>query len=180
MDKKMVMAGAVAIFAIGMIIGNYAIQSFNKPPEPSAETKSLVGTSVPDFSLLALDGVRENNKQWLGKVQVINFWATWCGPCKDEIPVLIELQNEYGGQGLQVIGISIDSKKEEVIDYAKEMGINYVLLNDRDAMDVGYMLGNDAGIIPYTLIIDRSGKIAHMKYGRADRADLEPTIKQLL
>lgn len=180
MDKKLVMVGAVAIFAVGMIAGNYAIQGFLKPPEPSAETKSLIGTSVPDFTLLALDGVRENNKQWLGKVQIINFWATWCAPCKDEIPELIALQEKYGGQGLQTIGISIDSKKEEVVEYAKQAQINYPLLHGRDAMDVGFILGNDAGIIPYTVIIDRSGKISLIKYGRAKREDLEPTIQQLL
>ena len=180
MKNKHVIIGAVAIFLVGAVLGNYAVKMFRTPPEPSAETQSLIGSKLPEYSLLGLDGVRERGEQWLGKVQVINFWATWCPPCKREIPTLIELQNNYRNHNLQVIGIAMDDA-EPVRAYAKKSGINYpVLVGEQDVIDVSEQLGNDLGILPYTIITDQAGNITFIRYGEVDAATLENEIKKLI
>jgi len=179
MNKKNLMAIAVAIVIFGAIIGNFATNMFSQTSKPAAEAPSLIGSNLPEYRLLSLDGVRENGNQWLGKVQVINFWATWCPPCKREIPTLIELQNDYNDRGLQVIGIALD-EADAVAKYVKEHGINYpTLAGDDDVVDVSVQLGNDLGILPYTVIADRSGKISFIRYGEVDREMVENEINKL-
>jgi len=178
MNKKLIM-GAVAVFVIGVVIGNYAIKWFRQPPEPSTATQSLIGTTLPQFSLVGLDGVREDVSQWQGKVRVINFWATWCPPCKREIPAMIELQESYGRQGLQIVGIAMDNS-EAVQEYVKESAINYPILLGDDAIEIAEKLGNDMGLLPYTVIVDQTGAIAYIRYGEVDRDTLESEIKKLL
>lgn len=179
MNKKNVMAITVAIVIFGAVIGNFAVNMFSQTAEPAAEAPSLIGSQLPEYRLLSLDGVRESGNQWLGKVQVINFWATWCPPCKREIPTLIKLQNDYRDQGLQVIGIALD-KPEAVSKYVTEKGINYpVLAGDDDVVEVSTQLGNDLGILPYTVIADKTGKISFIRYGEVDRETVENEIKKL-
>jgi len=180
MNQKLIIAGAIIIFAIGMYLGGSIIDMFRQPPEPSAETQTLIGSSAPIYQLKALDGVRESSDQWAGKVQIVNFWATWCPPCKREIPALMALQDQYSNQGLQVIGIALDNE-QRAKDYAIENNINYaVLVGEKEASDISDQLGNDMGILPYTIIIDRQGKIRYIKYGEADQRTLEKEILPLL
>jgi len=179
MNKKVTMIGAIAVFVIGVVIGNYAIKLFRQPPEPSTATQSLIGTALPQFSLVGLDGVREDVGQWQGKVRVFNFWATWCPPCKREIPAMIELQESYGRQGLQIVGIAMDNR-EAVQEYVKESGINYPILLGDDAIEIAEKLGNDMGLLPYTVIVDQAGNITYIRYGEVERNALESEIKKLL
>ena len=171
--------GATILFIVGVIGGNIFVSSLRQPPEPSEQTQSLIGSPLPEFSLLGLDGVRENIKQWQGKALIINFWGTWCPPCKREIPALIDLQSNYQRHGLQVIGIALD-RLEPVKDYVNENGINYPILLGDDAIDIAQLLGNDMGLLPYTVIVDQIGNVAYVKNGEADRAVLEEKIKELL
>ena len=181
MNKKAMMAGAVVIFIVGMIAGNMIIKAIKAPPEPSETSQSLIGSPAPAFSLQALDGVREESSQWLGQVQVVNFWATWCPPCKREIPLLIDTQERYGNRGVQIIGIAVQDKLEGVRAYAQEKGINYVVLDGgSDGVDIATQYGNDMGILPYTVLVDRNGKIAFLKYGEIDKKTLESEIDKLL
>ncbi len=181
MNKKTMMVGAVVIFLAGSVLGNFAIKMFKQPPEPSEATQSLIGSPVPPFHLKALDGVREDSSQWLGKVQVLNFWGTWCPPCKEEIPTLIDVQERYGDRGVQIIGISVQDRLESVKTYAREKGINYTLLDgDGDGVDLASALGNDLGILPYTVLVDRNGNIAYIKYGLISLKTLESEIIKLL
>jgi len=181
MNKKMTWVGAILVFFIGAIGGNYIVKMLRQPPEPSAETQTLIGNPMPAFSLVGLDGVREESGQWIGKIQLINFWATWCPPCKREIPELVKLQEKYRSHGLQVVGIALDRDIEEIRKYAEEKGINYPVLTDaKEAADVAQRLGNDMGLLPYTLITDQAGNVAYIKYGEADRKTLEREIKKLL
>ncbi len=181
MNKKTVMVGAVVIFLAGSILGNFAIKMFKQPPEPSEATQSLIGSPAPTFHLKALDGVREDSSQWLGKIQVINFWGTWCPPCKEEIPTLIDVQERYADRGVQIIGISVQDKLSAVKRYAQDNGINYVLLDgDNDGIDLATQLGNDLGILPYTVLLDRDGRIAYVKYGLISLKTLEREINKLI
>lgn len=181
MNRKLVIAGAIALFGIGAVVGTYAIKSMKPAPESVQATKvRLIGSTLPPYSLLAVDGVRENSSQWQGKVQVINFWATWCPPCKKEIPALIDLQKRYGERGLQIVGIALDNK-DAVKAYSNEHGINYpVLVGDNDAAEVAQQLGNDVGVLPYTVIVDRNNRIQAVYYGEIDPVTTENVITGLL
>lgn len=179
MNKKLVIGGAVVIFMIGAVVGNYAIKQLLQPPEPSSATQSLIGSPLPPFTLNGLDGVKKDIGQWQGKVRVINFWATWCPPCKREIPAMIKAQKSYGRQGLQIIGIALDNS-EAVRAYVRESAINYPILLGDAAIEVSEKLGNDMGLLPYTVIVDQLGNVAYVHYGELDHATLESEIKKLL
>jgi len=118
--------------------------------------------------------------QWKGKVLVVNFWATWCPPCRAEIPEFIRFQKQYEKQGVQFIGIAID-QKSKVQDYAKEIGMNYpVLLGDLAGIDLARRIGNSEGGLPYTVIVDRKGQIVTTQLGGISFEKLEKTIQPLL
>lgn len=181
MKRQLVIAGAIAIFGIGAVIGTYAIKTLKPAAETEKTSKSsLIGSTMTPFSLLAVDGVRENSAQWEGKVQLINFWATWCPPCKREIPALINLQQHYADQGLQVIGIALDNQ-DAVKAYAKTSGINYpILAGESDVVEVAQQLGNEVGVLPYTVITDRQNRIEKVYYGEIDPVETEKVIANLL
>ena len=113
-------------------------------------------------------------EQWRGKVVVVNFWATWCAPCREEIPMFVRLQEEHRNRGLQFVGIAID-QPDKVRPYAAELGMNFpVLVGGLDAMDLARQLGNRAGVLPFTVVVDRDGKIAHTEVGAAKEEKIEP------
>ena len=118
--------------------------------------------------------------QWQGKVLVVNFWATWCAPCREEIPLFVKLQDKYRNRGLQFVGIAVD-QPEKVKPYAAELGMNFpVLLGSVDTIELTRKLGNRAGVLPYTLVIDRTGKVVSSEIGVAREAKLEPLLVSLL
>ena len=146
------------------------------PPTADATDAQL----RPNFELPDVNGVAQAISQWDGKVIALNFWATWCGPCRKEIPEFIELQREYGADGLQFIGIAID-QPDPVRDYAAELVINYPLLvGESEAIEVGQAYGNAIGGLPFTAIIDRQGRIVLRKQGVLHRDEAETVIRQLL
>jgi thiol-disulfide isomerase/thioredoxin len=136
---------------------------------------ALYTTSFPD-----LDGKSRSFGEWQGNVMVLNLWATWCGPCREEIPVMVKLHQKYRNQGITFVGLAMD-EKGPVKKYAKEMSINYpILLGDITLSEFGRRLGNTAGGLPYTVIIDRSGKIITTRLGGVDEKFLEHVLQPLL
>jgi thiol-disulfide isomerase/thioredoxin len=120
----------------------------------------MLGLTRPEFSALDLSDQSRNIKEWDGKLILLNFWATWCPPCKKEIPDFINLQKQYGDQGLQIIGIAIDGK-EPAKDFAEAIGMNYpVLVAGGDGVQLAQRYGNVAGVLPYTVIINPAGEIS--------------------
>src|SRR5262249_62096149 len=117
---------------------------------------------------------------WHGKVLVINFWATWCAPCRREIPEFVRLQERHGARGLQFVGIALD-QPQPVGEFAREFHINYpLLIGGLETMALMRESGNRAGVLPFTLILDRQGKVARTHRGGLKESTLETTIQPLL
>lgn len=130
--------------------------------------------------LADLKGQQRSLAQWRGRVLVVNFWATWCAPCREEIPMFVRLQEKYRGQGLQFVGIAID-QPDKVQSFAKEFAINYpVLMGGIEAVESSRQAGNRIGALPFTLVIDRDGKIAATQLGELKEAKLDDMIQRLL
>lgn len=159
--------------------GNDIDTSAAAPPSTIAGN-GVIGKQRPDFSLQDIEDKLRSVNEWNGKVLVINFWATWCPPCRKEMPAFIELQDQYGKQGLQFIGIAIDDK-DKVTDFSDTYGVNYpMLLGTLEAIKLGKQYGNSFGALPYTVIVGRDGKIAYTVRGEFQKATAEAEIKKLL
>jgi thiol-disulfide isomerase/thioredoxin len=153
------------------------------PPEPQA-IPGLEQPAVPEqrpaFALPDLDGRIREAREWDGKVLVVNFWATWCPPCRKEMPMFKELQARYGPEGLQFVGIAIDDPGP-VADFVDSLGINYpILLGGEDAIEASVAYGNALGALPYTVIADRGGRIVLAKRGELTRDEALEAIRPLL
>ncbi|HYM76982.1 MAG TPA: TlpA disulfide reductase family protein [Candidatus Dormibacteraeota bacterium] len=165
----------VAVVAAGMLYFGFhmARRSGGSAPGPLS-----YGTPAPNFTLETLDGKNLSLSDLKGKAVLVNFWATWCGPCKIETPWLVELQNQYGAQGLQVVGVAMDdSGKDEIARFAKDMGMNYPVLIGKEAVGDEY-----GGIpaLPESFFVGRDGKIVDKIVGLRDRSDIEDSIKRAL
>src|SRR3984893_926007 len=135
-------------------------------------------TVAPDFSLESLEGKTMRLSDFRGKAVLLNFWATWCGPCKIEMPWLVDLQKKYGPEGLQIVGVAMDDTSDkEIADFAHKMGVNYVVLKGTEK--VGDLYGG-VDRLPLTYYIDRSGKVVDETVGLAGESVIEDAIKKAL
>ncbi len=136
-----------------------------------------------DFALADLDGTMRAVGDYDGQVIVLNFWATWCAPCRKEIPMLVAAQKQWGHRGLQVIGIAIDDHAPSA-EFAERYGINYPVLaaptEGARIQDRYTRPGTPAGVLPYTAIIDRSGQVVAQIAGALTRDQLTARIEPLL
>lgn len=141
----------------------------------------LISQPRPDFVLADLTGAPRAAAEWNGKVLAVNFWATWCPPCKRELPGFNTLQNELGAAGLQFVGVAVDDRTA-VHDYAKTVTIDYPVLvgEETKTIEVAARYGNATGILPYTVIVDRTGRIAYVHYGELPEDLAREVIKSLL
>ena len=138
----------------------------------------LKNTPAPDFTLESLDGRNLKLSDLRGKAVLLNFWATWCGPCKIETPWLVELQKQYGSQGLQVVGIAMDdSGKDEISKFARDMGMNYPVLLGKEAVGDAY---GGVPALPESFFIGRDGKIVDRIIGLKGRGEIEDSVKKAL
>jgi peroxiredoxin len=136
------------------------------------------GAEAPDFTLQTLDGRTVRLSDYRGKAVLLNFWATWCQPCKLEMPWFVELEKQYGPQGLQVLGIAMDdSGKDSIAKFAKDMGVNYPVLLGKESV------GNEYGgveYLPTSFYINRQGKVMERVFGLRSRSDIEDWVKEAL
>ncbi len=169
-------AGLLLSVAILAGVAGFAIRRESMvSPEVQGATQKLMLSTLPDS-----DGKPQAMSQWRGKVLVVNFWATWCAPCREEIPALMRVQHTYAANGLHIIGIALDNASK-VREYAHEMGIDYTLLvGSIDTLDLGKDLGNRAGVLPFTVVLDRSGQLAYAHTGALTEAGLSAVLKPLL
>ena len=133
---------------------------------------------APDFTLQSLDGKSMSLSDLRGKAVLLNFWATWCSPCKIEMPWFIELQKQYGSQGLQIVGVAMDdSSKEDIAKFASDMGVNYPVLLGKEAVGEAY---GGVPALPESFFIGRDGKIVDKIIGLKGKAEIEDSIKKAL
>ena len=146
---------------------------------PDITTESTPQNALPAFTLPDLSGQQRSISEWQGKILIINFWATWCPPCRKEIPEFIKLQQELGDQGLQFIGIAIEEKTsvEEYIDFVK---INYPILIGEDAgIALSQKMGNTINALPFSIVVDNKGNIVHRQPGEFSRNQILEVVKPL-
>lgn len=182
MKNKLLIAGALIAFAasvLGFLLQQHANKQRNNNAVESrtnASAESVIGSLRPDFTLQDMHGQERHVQEWNNQVLVINFWATWCPPCREEIPGFIKLQKKYNNQGVQFIGIALQTA-DEVKDYVAELGMNYpVLVGTGDVIKVAERFGNHQGILPYTVIIDRQQHIRFIKRGPLKYEEAETAI----
>ena len=168
----------MALFAVAVIAAAMLFFGFHTARRSEANAIVMKASPAPDFTLESLDGKSVRLSDLRGKAVLLNFWATWCGPCKIETPWLVELQNQYGSQGLQVIGVAMDdSGKDEIAKFAKDMGVNYPVLLGKEAVGDAY---GGVPALPESFFIGRDGKIVDKIIGLKGKAEIEDSIKKAL
>lgn len=155
-------AGAGLYYALGRL-------------EAGRDAGTLYAVTLPD-----IQGTPQNLAQWKGSVVVVNFWATWCTPCREEMPEFVRAQQEFGPKGLQFVGIAVDSA-DKVAQFSNEIQLNYpALIGGYGAMELSKTLGNSLMALPFTIVIDRDGRIAHTQLGPLRDAKLRSILANLL
>ena len=133
--------------------------------------------AAPEFTLIALDGTEVTLRDFEGKVLFLNFWATWCSPCRQEIPGFLEIYDKYKDEGLEILGVSLDRQGPDVVKpFAEEMKITYPLVMANNEIMQAYQPGQ---YIPATIIIDREGNIHNKHVGYMDKAQVEKMFLEL-
>lgn len=174
-DRSSLALVIAAVVVAGMLYVGFHTARRSGPSRSAGITKSTV---APDFTLQALDGQNLRLSDLRGKAVLLNFWATWCGPCKIEMPWFVELQNQYGPQGLQVVGVAMDdSGKDDIAKFAKDMGVNYPVLLGKEAVGDAY---GGVPALPETFFIGRDGKIVDKIIGLKGKAEIEDSVKKAL
>lgn len=158
----------LAAAAAGATLGPFWLQA-------RSGASALLGTVFPD-----LRGNARRLIDWKGKVAVVNFWATWCEPCREEIPLLIQVSGKYAASGVEVVGIGIDTLAK-ISDFAAKYSITYpMLVGDARALDLLRELGNSAGALPFSVVLDRAGTLASRKLGAYKPGELEGVLATIL
>jgi len=190
----------IAVAAVAALV--YAlVPGLHAPAGPGAATSGSAATATPEgtsaarrgddicpagakqanlnFTVTDMEGQKVNLASFKGKVILLDFWATWCPPCKAEIPGFVELQDAYRAQGLQVVGVSVDDTPDKLKPFATEFKMNYPVLVGLDRDDLQDAYGPMWGI-PTTFLIARDGRICRKNSGLVGKAKYEMDIKRLL
>ena len=162
------------------VVVDFSTKSFLSSEEKDLAVCTDDAKPAPmDFTLKDMNGKDLQLSSLKGKVILLNFWATWCGPCKLEIPGFVELQQEYGEQGFQVLGLSVDDTPEQMKPFAEELGVNYPMLVGLGRDDFQEAYGPIFGL-PISFWIDREGILCKTHLGIAQKEDFERELKELL
>ena len=174
-NTSLLILGIVAVAGL-LFLGRHMV---HRPSRNDGKISGkTAGSPAPDFELTSLEGKQVKLSDFRGQAVLLNFWATWCGPCKIEMPWFVELQKQYGPQGLAVLGVAMDdASKEQIAKFAKEMQVNYPILLGKEA--VGEMYGG-VQFLPTTFFIDRKGRVVERVFGLTDKGEIEENIKKAL
>ena len=178
--KRNAIVLSVVVLVVAAMIYTGAYKSRQQGPlgPETAVQGSLIGQIAPDFALQTLDGKTVKLSDYRGKAVLLNFWATWCGPCKIEMPWLVELKSKYAAEGFEILGVAMDdTKNEDIQKFADEMGVNYVVLRGKES--VGRQYGGVLGL-PESFYIGRDGRIVNQHPGIISKSDIEDHIRTAL
>jgi peroxiredoxin len=174
-DPVVIIVVALVVSAM-LAVGVY--KSRRSPGQTKTGEASMKGQLAPDFALQSLDGKTVHLSDFRGKAVLLNFWATWCQPCKIEMPWFADLQKQYAAEGLQVIGVAMDeASPEDIGKFAKDLGVNYPVLVGKEEVGVAY---GGVQFLPATFYIGRDGKIVDKVFGLKGRGEIESAIKKAL
>jgi thiol-disulfide isomerase/thioredoxin len=177
--KRNAIVLAVVVIAVAVML--YFGRRVARPGYGGAKTQVVGkanGSPAPEFELTSLDGKQVKLSDFRGKAVLLNFWATWCSPCKIEMPWFIELQKQYGPQGLQVLGVAMDDAgKDDIAKFAREMGVDYPVLLGKEAVGEAY---GGVQFLPTTFYIDRNGRVVERVFGLVSRKAIEENITKAL
>jgi thiol-disulfide isomerase/thioredoxin len=145
----------------------------------SIETPKMQGKQAPDFTLVDLDGKKVSLSDFKGRPVLVNFWATWCGPCKVEMPWFEEFRKQYSGQGLEILGLAddVDAGKDKIAKAAQQTGVTYPILLTDGKVQQAY---GGLDVLPVSFYVDRTGKVMLQTAGLGSKERLEANIKKLI
>jgi cytochrome c biogenesis protein CcmG, thiol:disulfide interchange protein DsbE len=168
-SKRLIIYGIVALCLLGLYVAS-------RRATPKAKAASS-GSAAPNFTVTDIDGRKLTLSDYKGKVVLLDFWATWCTPCRAEIPHFVEMQNKYGPQGFQVVGISMDDDGKPVREFYQQYKMNYPVAvgDDKLADQFGGVMG-----LPVNFLIDREGRIHSKHLGATDVSVFDEEVNQLL
>jgi thiol-disulfide isomerase/thioredoxin len=171
---------AIAYLAVAMALG-FAIYHFVLSPNSrSSQSAALATQALFAANLPNENGVNQALSQYQGKIIVLNFWATWCSPCREEMPELSQLYEEYKSKNVVVLGVAVD-ELALVKEFSQATPVSYPLFAaENDGMNLTANLGNDKGILPYTVIIKPDGSVVKTFFGRINKALILASLKPLL
>ncbi len=178
MKRNAFVFAVLAVAILGMLaFGKWVDRQRQMRPTTSLAA-DVRGALAPDFELVSLDGRKVKLSDFRGKAVVLNFWATWCAPCKVEMPWFVDLQKQYGNDGLEIVGVAMDdSDPQKIAQFASEMGVNYPVLLGTDKVSEAY---GDVEYLPTTFYINRQGKIVGKVAGLISKAEIEDDARKAL
>lgn len=177
MSRRPFLWAAVGVVAIAALAAGL---HFGQRSSSEAAANEVAAKAIAGLTLADADGKPQALSQWRGKVLVVNFWATWCAPCREEMPLFRSAQAEYGPRGLQFVGIAADSAAK-VREWIAEFPTGYpTLIGGYGAIELSQALGNRLGALPYTVVVNRSGQVVFRQLGPFSKARLDAIIAELL
>lgn len=160
----------VAAAVVALLFGAWVARSL-LDAGGSRDAGTLLAVSLPDLA-----GEQQALGQWKGKLLVVNFWATWCAPCREEMPMFVEAQRTHGAKGLQFVGVAVDDAGK-VRQFAESIGLNYPsLIGGYGAMELSRTLGNSLMALPFTVVVGRDGQIMLTHLGPMKREQLDRLV----
>lgn len=166
---------------VGLLAGSWLRGDPSRPLASGTNAALAIGTPRPDLQLPDLDGHVQNLTRWDGKLVLINFWASWCGPCIEEMPLLDRAQQRHAARGLQVVGIAADDATATK-RFLASRPVRYPILIDDPARghDASLQFGDDRSVLPYSVLVDRSGRVVAQRFGNFSEATLERWLQPFL
>lgn len=188
--------GLVIAILIAAAAAGFGVYAWMQPSSHPAASNVVAVTSAPPPSaastlspaqalMLSMDDLQGKShtlNDWRGKVLLVNFWATWCPPCREEVPLLVKLQAKYAAQGLQIVGIATDEQNEQdVRDFVKKMVVNYpVLMGGSHSADIVNALGGNFIGLPVSVLLGRDGKVFRINAGAMEPQEAEDLVRAAL